>query len=407
MKSKILHLNIFLLILISATINAQTSKIPQFITFQAEARDASGNLIPTGLIQLRLTIKDIDTNGTVVYCETQQVRTNQYGSFTAVVHDSANVSNSPDNPNWTNCSGANFFDKINWSSGKKWLKIEYQPSPGPYIYLGYQLITSTPFSFASENTEKIQGTFVSSTSPSNGNVLKYSTSTKMWEPQADDNTTYSAGNGINVSSNIITNTSPDQTISITGIGQTNVLGAYPNFVLNTPNYAAGIGVDISGSVISINSANITPPGSISAYGGFSSPMGWLLCDGSAVSRTTYANLYAAIQTNFGSGDGSTTFNLPDFRGRFLRGRDAGAGNDPDNASRTAMNAGGNIGNLVGSVQADELKSHSHGIPVNSNSNTGNGGWLSSGSLTQTNSTNATGGNETRPVNAYVNYIIKY
>lgn len=48
------------------------------------------------------------------------------------------------------------------------------------------------------------------------------------------------------------------------------------------------------------------------------PTGWLLCNGSAVSRTTYANLFAAIGTNYGAGDGSTTFNVPDFRGTFLR-----------------------------------------------------------------------------------------
>ena len=46
---------------------------------------------------------------------------------------------------------------------------------------------------------------------------------------------------------------------------------------------------------------------------------WLLCDGQAVSRTDYADLYALIGTNFGSGDGSTTFNVPDYRGKFLRG----------------------------------------------------------------------------------------
>lgn len=57
------------------------------------------------------------------------------------------------------------------------------------------------------------------------------------------------------------------------------------------------------------------------------PSGWLECDGSAVSRATYAALFTAIGTTFGSGDGSTTFNLPDLRGRFRRGYDHGAGVD--------------------------------------------------------------------------------
>lgn len=57
-----------------------------------------------------------------------------------------------------------------------------------------------------------------------------------------------------------------------------------------------------------------PAGTITMFGGTSAPNGWLLCDGSAVSRTEYADLFMAIATNFGAGDGSTTFNLPDMRG---------------------------------------------------------------------------------------------
>lgn len=62
-----------------------------------------------------------------------------------------------------------------------------------------------------------------------------------------------------------------------------------------------------------------PVGSISAFGGSEAPSGWLLCQGQAVSRTTYAELFSIIGTSFGSGDGSTTFNVPDLRGEFLRG----------------------------------------------------------------------------------------
>ncbi len=58
-----------------------------------------------------------------------------------------------------------------------------------------------------------------------------------------------------------------------------------------------------------------PIGAIIAYGGSSDPSGWLICDGRAISRTTYADLFAAISTAYGAGDGSTTFNIPDLRGR--------------------------------------------------------------------------------------------
>lgn len=57
-------------------------------------------------------------------------------------------------------------------------------------------------------------------------------------------------------------------------------------------------------------------GEITAFAGSTAPNGWLMCDGSAVSRTTYSKLFAVIGTTYGTGDGSTTFNLPDMRNRF-------------------------------------------------------------------------------------------
>ena len=147
-----------------------------------------------------------------------------------------------------------------------------------------------------------------------------------------------------------------------------------------------------------------PIGMIIPFAGSQIPSGWLLCDGSSVSRSTYSNLYTALGNTWGSSS-STTFNLPDLRGRFLRGVDSGSGNDPDASSRTAINSGGNTGDNVGSYQNDEFKSHNHGISTSSGSGTNSvmrGGGINSGS-----STSYRGGNETRPKNAYVNYIIKY
>ena len=95
-----------------------------------------------------------------------------------------------------------------------------------------------------------------------------------------------------------------------------------------------------------------PAGMVMAFAGSTPPPGWLPCDGSLLSRTTYAVLFAVIGTGWGSGDGSTTFHLPDLRGRFLRGVDGAAGRDPNSGTRTAANAGGNTGNSVGSVQAN-------------------------------------------------------
>lgn len=101
------------------------------------------------------------------------------------------------------------------------------------------------------------------------------------------------------------------------------------------------------------------PGTILPFAGTTAPPGWLLCDGSAVSRIVYANLFQKISTNFGNGDGSSTFNLPDMRGRFERGRDGGIGRDPDRTTRVASNPGGNTGDAVGSAQDHIFNSHSH------------------------------------------------
>jgi len=64
---------------------------------------------------------------------------------------------------------------------------------------------------------------------------------------------------------------------------------------------------------------LVPKGCVQAFAGSTTPQGWLLCDGSAVSRTTYASLYACIGTTYGAGDGSTTFNLPNLVDKFIEG----------------------------------------------------------------------------------------
>jgi len=152
---------------------------------------------------------------------------------------------------------------------------------------------------------------------------------------------------------------------------------------------------------------MNPIGEVIMYAGSTAPYGYLVCNGAAVSRATYASLFTLVGTSFGQGNGTTTFNLPDLRGRFVRMVDGGAGLDPDAAGRTAMATGGATGNNIGSVQGDEFKAHTHelttgtSIGLTTEFDTTNGN--SAGTPIQTSST---GGNETRPVNAYLNFIIK-
>lgn len=111
------------------------------------------------------------------------------------------------------------------------------------------------------------------------------------------------------------------------------------------------GVDFPGMLV--------PIGSILAYSGSSAPSGWVMCDGAAISRTTYATLFGAIGTSFGVGDGSSTFNVPDLRGRVMVGKDDMGGAA---ASRvTSGNEGLNAINLAETgqriIESDGTKDH--------------------------------------------------
>jgi len=102
--------------------------------------------------------------------------------------------------------------------------------------------------------------------------------------------------------------------------------------------------------LSWSTINIIPSGSIISYGGSSAPSGWLLCYGQAISRTTYADLFTAIGTTYGSGDGSTTFNLPDLRGRVVAGQDDMGGSS---ANRLTNQSGGLNGDTLGATGGSE------------------------------------------------------
>lgn len=165
-----------------------------------------------------------------------------------------------------------------------------------------------------------------------------------------------------------------------------------------------------------------PAGSMVDFAGTTAPSGWLMCDGAAVSRTVYASLFAALGTAYGSGDGSTTFNLPDYRGRFARYL--------DNMGTLAGAAGRDTGRAHGSAQTQATaknglglsdSGHSHPIinrlyvPTGQSSNTGGAGVdVQGGGASFANTSSSTtgislgnGDTETRPINLASYRIIKY
>ena len=114
----------------------------------------------------------------------------------------------------------------------------------------------------------------------------------------------------------------------------------------------------------VTETDLCPVGSIVMYGAAAAPTNWLLCDGSAVNRTTYADLYSAIGTTYGSGDGSSTFNVPNVQGKFPIGYDGGSsyalGATGGATTDTPTLSGTNAGTTLTSAQ---IPAHQHGTPL--------------------------------------------
>ena len=169
-------------------------------------------------------------------------------------------------------------------------------------------------------------------------------------------------------------------------------------------------------------ADVTPTGVISAFGGTVAPAGYLMCDGASYVRTEHEDLFDVIGTAYGTAD-ADHFNVPKLQGQFLRGRDNGEAVDPDAATRVALQAGGNVGDLVGSQQADAMQGHWHAkyyesadatttgaAPRESTVANNNSGPLANTSVKAAITDGVNGvprtAAETRAQNVYVNFIIK-
>lgn len=167
-----------------------------------------------------------------------------------------------------------------------------------------------------------------------------------------------------------------------------------------------------------------PSGTVVPFAGSSAPTGYLLAQGQAVSRSTYSDLFSAIGTTYGTGDGSSTFNLPDLRGRVVAGKDDMGGSS---ANRLTDQTGGLNGDTLGDTGGSEthtlttaqLAAHTHGAgsyvaqfpqgdPATAGG-TGNRGTTSVTNLTVTGTSGSTGGdsahNNVQPT-IILNYIIK-
>ena len=154
-----------------------------------------------------------------------------------------------------------------------------------------------------------------------------------------------------------------------------------------------------------NTALGVPSGVILPFAGATAPDGFLLCAGQAVSRTIYFDLFAAIGTAYGAGDGSTTFNLPDLRGRAVFGKDDMGGSA---ANRITNGVSGITGTTLGSAGGDQrLQSHTHPLQVRADLlNAGGAGAVAMGSaLNDATGTAGAGNSQNMPPAIILNHII--
>ena len=179
------------------------SQSPQYINYQAVARDGTGNIV-TSAIGIKFEIFQGSVGGTLVYDEIHTATPSSAGIFTVNIG--------------AGTAGTGNFSTIGWGSGPYFLQVSIDPNGGTsFTTIGASKLVSVPYALFAEKA---------------GNVINYN-----------------AGNGISISSGSIINTAPNQTVNISGTG---VTGSYPNYSITTSStsYSAGNGISItSGSVI--------------------------------------------------------------------------------------------------------------------------------------------------------------
>lgn len=202
-------------LLVAFTTKAQT---PQLLSYQGIARDASGNIITTA-IGIQFEILQGSASGTLVYSETNNITPSSAGIFTAAI----------------GAGSPGTFSAINWANSPYFIRVSIDPSGGTsYSTVGTSQLLSVPYALYAEGTKP-------STLSISGNSLSINNGNTVTLPAG---TSYTAGNGISISGNTITNIAPTPTLIPSGISS--ITGTHPTFTIDVPppalNYNTGTNV---------------------------------------------------------------------------------------------------------------------------------------------------------------------
>lgn len=269
-------------------------------------------------------------------------------------------------------------------------------------------------------------------------TVKVSGQTGVSVPAAAKMVLVSNGTDVVVATNYMASATLGSALGVasggTGVASNTAYAVLTGGTTSTGAVQSVASVGTSGQVLTSNGAGALPSfqtivaftsGMLMPYAGSSAPSGWLLCYGQAISRSTYSDLFSAIGTTYGVGDNSTTFNVPDFRGRAAFGKDDMGGSA---ASRLTTAGSGVDGATLGTGGGSQLTQqhthtatdagHTHSYVAGQGSiNAGGGAALqttgasatyttASGNANITNANYGSGTSQNIPPALVVNYIIK-
>lgn len=249
----------YLFVLLAAGLFAQ---VPQAFKYQAVARDNSGNLIANQSIGFRITILQSSPTGIPVYTETHTIASNNLGLVNMDIGAGSSI--------------AGMLSNVNWGSGNYYVKIEMDATGGNnYLLMGTSQLLSVPYALHAETASNALNDSDSQTLSISGSILSISNGNSVTLPSGTGGTTYSAGGGIAIVGNVISNTAPDQVVSIAGTGAATVSGTYPNFIINATDNVNDADADptnelqnlsLSGNTLSISNGNsVTLPSGGTSY----------------------------------------------------------------------------------------------------------------------------------------------